>query len=526
MINSRSWLPPVWRVYAQDLALREHAQVLTGGKQPVFDEALSSFFRNVQPGRSGNTEVPVGDGRQPIYSLRARAVCVDMEEGVLNEVRRGPLGELFDSNQFIKDVSGSGNNWAHGHCVYGPQYAEAILESVRGVAEHCDSLQSFFLMHSLGGGTGSGLGTYILTQLEDHYPEVYRFNVGVFPSPDEDVVTSPYNSVLALNELREHSDCVLPIDNQALIDLCARMDKHRDPAGAGASTGTGAGAAGAGEHKSAGGGSSAAGTAPRGLDLRGGAGGGRGGAAVASTLVPEHGGAGAAAGAGGAGSKADRLRAFDDMNTVAAHLLTSLTASIRFPGALNVDLNEITMNLVPYPRMHFLVASMAPLYALANARVQPRSTDQLFSDVLLPEHHLLSVQPRTATYLACGLLARGPGIQVSDITRNVARIKAQVRLAAWNADGFKTGLCSVPPVGLKASVLALSNNSCVRGVFARMRSRYLMLYSRRAHLHHYTQYADAQLFAEALEGVTALVADYAAAERGRPATVPRLRPLG
>jgi len=40
-----------------------------------------------------------------------QAVLVDMEEGVLSEVMRSPLGELFDSQQFIKDVSGSGNNW-------------------------------------------------------------------------------------------------------------------------------------------------------------------------------------------------------------------------------------------------------------------------------------------------------------------------------------------------------------------------------------------------------------------------------
>lgn len=32
-------------------------------------------------------------------------------------------------------------------------------------AEACDSLQGFMLLHSLGGGTGSGLGSYILEQL-------------------------------------------------------------------------------------------------------------------------------------------------------------------------------------------------------------------------------------------------------------------------------------------------------------------------------------------------------------------------
>ena len=46
---------------------------------------------------------------------------------------------------------------------------------------------------------------------------------------------------------------------------------------------------------------------------------------------------------------------------------------MRFEGVLNVDLNEITMNLVPFPRLHFLVSSLAPLYSLADVKLQPRS---------------------------------------------------------------------------------------------------------------------------------------------------------
>ena len=127
--------------------------------------------------------------------------------------------------QSIKDVSGSGNNWATGHMVYGPKYHEEILDRVRKECEHCDSLQCFFLLHSLGGGTGSGLGTYLLQILEDEFPDVYRFTTAVFPSVDDDVITSPYNSLLALDKLIDHSDCVLPLDNQSLLEICSKIAK-------------------------------------------------------------------------------------------------------------------------------------------------------------------------------------------------------------------------------------------------------------------------------------------------------------
>ena len=49
------------------------------------------------------------------------------------------------------------------------------------------------------------------------------------------------------------------------------------------------------------------------------------------------------------------------MNNIAAHMLCNLTASMRFPGLLNVDLNEITTNLVPYPKLHFLISATTPI---------------------------------------------------------------------------------------------------------------------------------------------------------------------
>lgn len=62
----------------------------------VFDEPMSSFFRNVDARRSPAAEIGLGDGTRPISSLRARAVLVDMEEGVVSQVMRSPLAELFD----------------------------------------------------------------------------------------------------------------------------------------------------------------------------------------------------------------------------------------------------------------------------------------------------------------------------------------------------------------------------------------------------------------------------------------------
>ena len=161
--------------------------------------------------------------RSPISQLKARAVLIDMEESVVNYSHKSNIGEIFDPGLSITSQSGSGNNWATGFCDYGSQYRESILDSLRHAAEKCDTMGSWFLIHSMGGGTGSGLGTYILSILRDEFPETERLVTSVYPSEDDDVITSPYNTTLAMNQLTEFADSVFPVDNLSLDTIVKKV---------------------------------------------------------------------------------------------------------------------------------------------------------------------------------------------------------------------------------------------------------------------------------------------------------------
>ncbi|KAG3090698.1 hypothetical protein PI125_g17619 [Phytophthora idaei] len=469
------------------LALEEHAQ---NCKRAEFDESMSSFFRNVDNRFSPPVDLPFNDGQSPIKSLKARAILVDMEQGPVAETMTGPLGELFDQQQLLTDVSGSGNNWAHGHCLYGPKYREQLEDKLHRAVELCDSLQSFFVMHSMGGGTGSGLGTYILGLLEDQYPDVYRFATVVFPSEDDDVVTSPYNSMLALRELTEHADCVLPIENEALMDLCAKIDRGTSSAGT----------ISADEKQSTRvvDGSRLTDS----VDLRELEHFYKSGKGPPTTATKQAKKKSVAARPG----TQKKTSAFGEMNNIVARLLTNLTSSMRFKGSLNVDLNEITTNLVPFPKLHFLLSSMSPVFATSDPRQQPRRLNQMFTEAFQKDHQLIRANPRASVYLACGLLMRG-NVEVSDINSNIQRLQSEVRMIHWNQEGFKVGVCSVPPVGQKSSLLCLSNNCCIRETFERLNTRFHKLYSRKAHMHHYTEFMDAGMLDEGQENARFLIGE-------------------
>ncbi|KAI8825783.1 Tubulin/FtsZ family, GTPase domain-containing protein [Fimicolochytrium jonesii] len=442
-IGSRFW----------DMVLQEHAR---NNRKGVYDDALSTFFRNVD---KYGSHVPLGDGKKRITGLKARGLMVDMEEGVVGQIRKSPLGELFDSDQAVISNSGSGNNWAVGNCVYGPMYREEILEGIRRQAEWCDSLQSFFMLGSLGGGTGSGLGSFICETLADEYSEVYRFYTTVMPSENDDVVTSPYNSILSLSKLIDTADCVLPIENDALLDIYEKVVSQTET---------------------------------------------RASARTRKMALTDN---GDKAMGGLCGVSGRKTHPFDAMNNIAANLLMNMTSSMRFEGSMNVDINDIVTNLVPFPRLKFVMSSMTPLYTLTDSSAAPRRVDQMFLDAFSRDSQLIKADPKAHRYLACALVARGD-VEISDIRRNIDKLSSQLKFASWNRESWKTGICSVPPLGQPRCLLALANNCGIRNSLTRLNGRFNKLYRRKANLHHYTEHIDGADIASAAENVVDVIASY------------------
>jgi len=107
---------------------------------------------------------------------------------------------------------------------------DQVLDVVRREMESCDCPQGFQLCHSLGGGTGSGLGTLLLAKIREEYPERLISTFSVVPSPKvTDTVIEPYNATLSIHHLIENSDCVFCFDNEALFDICKRTLKLPNP---------------------------------------------------------------------------------------------------------------------------------------------------------------------------------------------------------------------------------------------------------------------------------------------------------
>jgi tubulin beta len=157
------------------------------------------------------------------------------------------------TDNFVFGQSGAGNNWAKGHYTDGAELIDAVMDVLRREAEACDCLQGFQLTHSLGGGTGSGLGTLLISKIREEYPDRIMSTYSVIPSPKvchqpgvpcggrdwglmgrwhgqvSDTVVEPYNATLSIHQLIENADHCFTLDNEALYDICFRTLKLTTP---------------------------------------------------------------------------------------------------------------------------------------------------------------------------------------------------------------------------------------------------------------------------------------------------------
>jgi len=181
-----------------------------------------------------------GDDRKDVFFYQAddehyipRALLLDLEPRVINTIQNSEYGDLYNpENIFLsKEGGGAGNNWAKG---YGnaEKVSEEIFDIVDREADGSDSLEGFVLIHSIAGGTGSGMGSYLLETINERYPKKLIQTYSVFPmlsADSSDVVVQPYNSVLTLKRLTYNADSVVVLDNTALNRIAMDRLKLTNP---------------------------------------------------------------------------------------------------------------------------------------------------------------------------------------------------------------------------------------------------------------------------------------------------------
>uniref|UniRef100_A0A0X3NMC8 Tubulin alpha chain n=1 Tax=Schistocephalus solidus TaxID=70667 RepID=A0A0X3NMC8_SCHSO len=387
------------------------------------DDSFSSFFSETGSGKY----VP-------------RAVFIDLEPTVIDEIRTGPYRQLFHPEQLITGKEDAANNYGRGHYTIGRELIELTLNRIRKMVERCSGLQGFVTYHSFGGGTGSGFTSLLLERLSIDYGKRSKLQLSVYPAPQvSTTVVEPYNSILTSHATLEHSDCAFIVDNEAIYDICRRN-----------------------------------------LDI------GR--------------------------------PTYTNLNRLIAQVISSITASLRFNGQLNVDLSEFQTNLVPYPRIHFPLVTYAPVLSAEKVHHEHLSVRELSQACFEPASQLVKCDPRQGKFMSCCMLYRGDVVP-KEVNAAIASIKLRqtIQFVDWCPTGFKVGINHQPPTTVPGGDLAavpravcmLSNTTAIVEAWARLGRKFDLMFGKRCFLHWYTgEGMEETEFMDAREDMVMLERDY------------------
>lgn len=360
----------------------------------------------IGPVAANNTHQEVFFNRVRDGKFVPRAILIDLEPGVISRIEGGDMGELFDQGQIVKKLPGAANNWARGYHVEGERVIDQIMNLVDDAVEKTVSLQGFMVTHSIGGGSGSGLGSLIVERLRERFPKKKIFTFSVAPSPlISDSAIEPYNSILTLQKLKDNADISVVLDNEALFRI--------------------------------------------------------------------------------AKTKLSRSPTYMDLNQIVGLIMSSVTASLRFPGRLNTDLSEFVVNLVPFPTNHFLGASFAPMRTTGNEGLVRTNFSDLARETFNPDNFTSAMDfENNNVYLAACALFRGD-VKQKEVDENMAAIRKSLNFASYVPTGIKLGLADTPPEGYASSGLALVNHTGISSVFDRLVNQFDIMFENNAYTHWY-----------------------------------------
>merc|ERR1712159_43463 len=349
-----------WELYCLEHGIQPDGQMPSDKTIGGGDDAFNTFFSETGAGK----HVP-------------RCVFVDLEPTVVDEIRTGTYRQLFHPEQLISGKEDAANNFARGHYTIGKEIVDLVLDRLRKLADNCTGLQGFMIFNACGGGTGSGLGCLLLERLSVDYGKKSKISFTVWSCPQiSSACVEPYNTVLCVHSLLEHTDVTNQVDNKALYDICRRN-----------------------------------------LDIE--------------------------------------RPTYTNLNRLLGQVISSLTASLSFDGALNVDITEFQTNLVPYPRIHFMLTSYAPIISAEKAYHEQLSVAEITNSVFEPACMMVKCDPRHGKYMACCMMYRGDVVP-KDVNAAVATIKTKrtIQFVDWAPTGFKCGINYQPPTVVPGGDLA------------------------------------------------------------------------
>ena len=156
-----------------------------------------------------------------------KCFLIDSEEKVIKTFinSKSPISKYFSKySNFLTNSSGRGSNWALGHSLTFKEFKKdtniniECFEKLNSFLEKCDFISKIYVVHSLGGGTGSGVGTRLLEMINESYPKIELISCPVFGFNVEKTTLSQFNTFFSIGYVYPIVSKIIRLDNEFITN--------------------------------------------------------------------------------------------------------------------------------------------------------------------------------------------------------------------------------------------------------------------------------------------------------------------
>ena len=170
---------------------------------------------------------------------------------------------------------------------------------------------------------------------------------------------------------------------------------------------------------------------------------------------------------------------FSELNNLLSQAITENTSSYRFAGILNTDMAKHTVNIVPYPRLHYVYSSLAP-FGYLNDQLNTRDEQEVIDYLFHPSHSLCTINPSAGQYYTASANFRGQWSTAAvESAMKQFVTSGSATFPKFIPDNIQISYCNTPTPYAPKSASLLANNSDVLRIFESLSSRFSENYQKR-----------------------------------------------
>ena len=156
-----------------------------------------------------------------------KCFLIDSEEKVIKTFinSKSQISKYFSKySNLLTNASGRGSNWALGHSLTFKEFKKdtniniECFEKLNSFLEKCDFISKIYMVHSLGGGTGSGVGTRLLEMINESYPKIELISCPVFGFDVEKTTLSQFNTFFSIGYIYPIVSKIIRLDNEFITN--------------------------------------------------------------------------------------------------------------------------------------------------------------------------------------------------------------------------------------------------------------------------------------------------------------------